>query len=370
MAQVVIIQRTLKFYRLPFYNLLRQKLASRGIKLVLIYGADDKIKFNDAELDWGIKIKNYKVNLFGQRLYYQPTLEYIKDADLIIVEQASKLLINYYLWSLNLIGYKKLAFWGHGISFQNYNYKGVSEVVKKFMTRKVRWFFAYNDLSKKVLESIGYPAKRITTVYNTIDVESILEAKKSWCENKLNQIKEQLGIESNNICLFVGGMYAEKRLDFLIDSLFLVKKAIDDLHVIFIGEGPATTIVKNVLAENKWIHYLGFKNNIDKVPYAMISKLIVIPSLVGLSIIDSFCFAPLVTTNVKGHGPEIDYLGNGKNGIMTENNITDYSSTIIDLLQNEEKRLMLVEGCKQAAKKYTMENMVNNFYDGIVNALL
>lgn len=62
MQIVVIIQRTLKFYRLSFYDLLRQKLAESGIKLILIYGADDKIKFNDAALDWGIKIKNYKIN--------------------------------------------------------------------------------------------------------------------------------------------------------------------------------------------------------------------------------------------------------------------------------------------------------------------
>ena len=370
MTKIVIIQRTLKFYRLPFYSLLKSKLEKDGINLVLIYGKDDNIKFNDAELDWGILIRNYKINLFGNNLYYQPVFKYIHDADLIIVEQASKLLINYYLWFLNLIGYQILAFWGHGISFQNHKSNSISEYVKIFMTRKVFWFFAYNNLSKRILESIGYPTKRITTVYNTIDVENILEEKKKWHERDLHQIKERLGIHSDNICLFIGGMYTDKRFDFLLESLFLIKKAQHDFHFIIIGEGPEKENIANVTKEQKWIHCLGFKNNMEKVPYAMISKLLIIPNLVGLSIIDSFVFdLPLVTTNSIGHGPEIDYLENSINGIMAEYSIASYSTAIIDLLQHEEKRLKLVNGCQQSAKKYTMTNMVNNFYEGIIAAL-
>jgi glycosyltransferase involved in cell wall biosynthesis len=370
MAKVVIIQRTLKFYRLQFYNLLKQKLEENGIELILLYGEDDNIKFNDAELDWGLKIKNYKINLFGKTLYYQSLIKYIRNADLIIVEQASKLLINYYFWLLNLFKIKRLAFWGHGIDFQNSNHKSFSVYIKKKMTKKVHWFFAYTDLSKRVLESTGYPAKRITTVYNTIDVESIIEEKKKWHEKNLIQIKEQLGIKSDNICLFIGGMYKEKRLQFLINSLLIIRNVIPDFHFIFIGDGPDKNIVLNVSANHKWIHYLGSKNDIEKIPYFLIAKLLLNPGLVGLVIIDSFTIGvPLITTNCKLHSPEIDYLEKCKNGIMTENNIAAYSSAIIDLLTNEEKRLKLVEVCTQSAKKYTMENMVNNFYNGILTSI-
>jgi L-malate glycosyltransferase len=370
MVKVVIIQRTLKFYRLPFYNLLKHKLEENGIKLILIYGKDDDIGFNDAELDWGTKIENIKINLFEKHLYYQPVLKYIHKADLVIVEQASKLVINYYLWFLNLIGYRKLAFWGHGIDFQSNSSRSISELVKRIMTRKVHWFFAYTGLSKRVLETMGYPSERITTVNNTIDVEHIFEERKKWCEKDINRIREQLGVQNQNVCLFVGGMYKEKRLDFLIESLLLVRKKILDLQFIFIGEGPEKEKIINVAKKERWIHYLGFKDNIEKIPYTVITKLLVIPSLVGLSIIDSFVSKlPLVTTNSIGHGPEIDYLENGINGIMTDNTIAAYSSTIIDLLQNEEKRLMLAEGCQRSAMKYNMTSMVNNYYCGIVGAL-
>ena len=37
MNKVVIIQRTLKFYRLPFYNFLKRKLEENGITLVNLF---------------------------------------------------------------------------------------------------------------------------------------------------------------------------------------------------------------------------------------------------------------------------------------------------------------------------------------------
>ena len=364
--KVVFIQRTLKFYRLSFFDLLKEKCERNGIEVSVIYGVDDIIKFNNADLEWGIKIKHYKINLFGKYLYYQPALKYLKDADLVIVEQASKLLINYYLWILNLIGNKKLAFWGHGVNFQTRNSKNISEIIKKIMTRKIHRFFAYNDLSKRLVEKIGMPSDRITAIYNTLDTVQITKHIDEWDKKKVKEFKRKLGIGSNNICLFVGGMYKDKRLDFLLKSIILVKKSVPDMEFIFIGDGLDKDIIVKASNENKWIHYEGPKNDLEKVPYFLMSKLFLIPGLVGLAIIDTFIFGvPLITTDCKIHSPEIDYLENQKNGIIAENNITDYSSVIIDLLQNEEKRLKLIDGCIQSAKKYTIENMVDSFYEGI-----
>jgi glycosyltransferase involved in cell wall biosynthesis len=370
MKKVVIVQRTLKFYRVRFYNLLKEKCEQHGIQLVFIYGPDDTMTFNDADLDWGIKIKNHSINLFGRKLYYQPILQHSKNADLIIVEQASKLLINYYLWIQNLLGRKRLAFWGHGIDFSTNRSNGISEFVKKLMTKNVRWFFGYTDLSRKVLERGGFPAARITTVYNTIDVENFLQAKKEWNKERLIQVKSLLGVEGENICLFIGGMYKEKKLDFLLESAARVREVIQDFNIIFIGDGEEKGSVLKSAAENQWVHYLGRKNDLEKIPYFLMSKLLLVPGSVGLAVIDSFVFGvPLVTTNGESHGPEIDYLESSRNGIMTANNVADYSSAIIRLLRDEQYRSNLIDGCKQSAGKYTMGKMVDNFYGGLRNAL-
>ena len=54
------------------------------------------------------------------------------------------------------------------------------------------------------------------------------------------------------------------------------------------------------------------------------------PGAVGLGILDSFALqTPMVTTTQNFHGPEIEYLENGKNGIITEDNIETYTNAII-----------------------------------------
>jgi len=364
--KVVIVQRTLKFYRIRFMELLKQKCDENNIDLVLLYGKDDKLTFNDAEIEWGIKINNYKIIILGKSFYYQPVFKYLKNADLIIVEQATKFFINYYLWILNLLGVYKLAFWGHGKNLNRENSFSVSELVKNIMTKRVSHFFAYNDFSKKIVEKIGLPASKITVVDNTIDIESILNDIEQYDVNEIARVKKELSIESENICIYVGGIYKEKRIPFLLESLKLVKKNVQDLEFIFIGDGPETNLVLQAVKENDWIHYYGVKKGYEKTELLLLSKLLLIPCSVGLVIIDSFSYGvPIVATDSKDHGPEIYYLKNGINGIMTENNLTDYTNAVIKLLENENERKKLVEGCKESAGKYTLQSMVERFFDGI-----
>jgi glycosyltransferase involved in cell wall biosynthesis len=347
-------------------ELLKQKCNENNIDLVLLYGKDDKLTFNDAEIEWGIKIKNYRINIFGKSFYFQPVLKHLKNADLIIVEQATKFFINYYLWILNLLGVYKLAFWGHGKNLNRENSFSVSELVKDIMTKRVSHFFAYNDFSKTIVEKIGLPASKITAVNNTIDVESILDDVNKYDMNNLSVIKKDLGIESENICLYVGGIYKEKRIPFLLEAIKIVKKTIRDFEFIFIGDGPEKHLVLQAVNENSWIHYYGVKKGNEKIPYFLMSKFFLMPGLVGLALIDSFAFGlPLVTTDCKIHSPEIDYLKDGINGIITADNLAEYSNEVIRLLQNEDERQQLAKECKESAGKYTVKEMTKRFFDGI-----
>jgi glycosyltransferase involved in cell wall biosynthesis len=95
-----------------------------------------------------------------------------------------------------------------------------------------------------------------------------------------------------------------------------------------------------------------------------------LPGLVGLAILDSFSFnCPVVTTEYEYHSPEIEYLENGENGIITKNNLNSYINAVDQLINNREKLNYLKKNCKESALNYTVENMVKNFAAGIANAL-
>ena len=77
---------------------------------------------------------------------------------------------------------------------------------------------------------------------------------------------------------------------------------------------------------------------------------------------------PIITTTYPYHSPEIDYLENGINGIMTNDNIDEYSKMVIDILKTK-KYIDLLEGCRLSSEKYTVEAMVTNFKNGILSCL-
>lgn len=77
---------------------------------------------------------------------------------------------------------------------------------------------------------------------------------------------------------------------------------------------------------------------------------------------------PIVTTDCRAHGPEIAYLHDGVNGIMTTNDVEAYSTAAVALCAMK-KGARLRVGCRVGAETYTLENMVQRFTDGIANCL-
>ena len=96
------------------------------------------------------------------------------------------------------------------------------------------------------------------------------------------------------------------------------------------------------------------------------------PGAIGLAILDCFALGvPIVTTKAQGHGPEIEYFQEGENGLMVDppDDPQLYAQALVGLFRNESARLNLVEGCRASSLKFSIENMVENFANGIDMAL-
>jgi glycosyltransferase involved in cell wall biosynthesis len=91
-----------------------------------------------------------------------------------------------------------------------------------------------------------------------------------------------------------------------------------------------------------------------------------------LAVLDSFSLGvPIITTKNPDQAPELDYLIDGKNGVIINDDVTPahYAQVVSDLITNNDRLNALVEGCRVSALKYTVEKMVTNFADGVVKAL-
>jgi glycosyltransferase involved in cell wall biosynthesis len=220
-----------------------------------------------------------------------------------------------------------------------------------------------------MLESFDYPADKITIVQNAIDTVSLQKSYKEVNEEIITGLKQELGIVGDNVGIYCGGMYPEKRLDFILEVIGKVKSEVSDFHMIFIGSGIDSGKIEIAAKNTSWIHYVGPKFGNDRVKYFKIASLQLMPGLVGLGILDSFALeTPIITTEYPYHSPEIEYLSNNVNGIITKNTLEEYTNAIISLFKSK-KHLQLIEECRKSAGIYTVEAMVDNFKMGIVKCL-
>ena len=116
------------------------------------------------------------------------------------------------------------------------------------------------------------------------------------------------------------------------------------------------------------IQYLGYGGS----AYFLISKFFLMPYMVGLALLDTFALeTPMITIDAPCHGPEIDYVVDGVNGAIVRK--TDdpslYAAQVSYLLKNDEVREKLVAGCRASREKYTIEEMVKRFAQGVVRAI-
>jgi glycosyltransferase involved in cell wall biosynthesis len=108
------------------------------------------------------------------------------------------------------------------------------------------------------------------------------------------------------------------------------------------------------------------------MPYWAVSKVLLMPGLVGLVIVDSFALGvPIITTEYPYHSPEIDYLKNGVNGLMIEcgESPAVYADAVARLLTSPDLLSALRRGALASAADHTIEAMASNFANGIKNAL-
>lgn len=373
MRNVIIVQRVLPHYRIEFFKQLRESLLDSGVSLTLMYGQQKPGTVPETvkvEYEWAHFISNSYFNVLNTELVYQKLPRLLKESDLIIVEQANRLLVNYRLLFLRMLGNIKLAYWGHGRNLQSPEALNIKEKVKRKLMKSVDWWFVYTRLSATIVSAAGYPNKRITVVENSINTDEFKHALDSVTSGKLNLIREHLGLGAGPVALYCGGMYPDKKLLFLLEAVEMIRDEITDFNFILIGSGPDEILAQRAAKKYPWVHYIGSVYGQERAVYFSLSDVMLMPGLVGLAIVDSFVAGlPIITTDIPIHSPEIAYLENNVNGIMTAHLLKDYVAATIDVLSDNECLSRLREGCSVSASRYTLGAMVENFSAGIFDCL-
>lgn len=365
----------LTHYRVPFHERVHAMLAADGIDYELIYGApsgEAATKADTADLDWATRVDPLDFRLFGRELHWQPVLGLTRGAALVIASQENKLLANYGFQLRQVLGMGRFAFLGHGRNLQSRHPNGLSERLKRRLALHAHWWFAYTLGTKHFLEGLGFPGDRITVFNNAVDTETLVAERDSVTADEIAAFRRENDLGEGPVGLFVGGMYADKRLDLLIDAARLVHEQLPSFRLLLVGGGSHAHVARTAAADHSFIRYLGPRFGRAKALCAAVSEVFMLPAAVGLAVLDSFAYGlPMVTLADQGHGPEIEYLRDGTNGLVLahETPAAGYAAAVIRVMTDAGHRHSLRDGAQASARIYTIQAMAKNFCEGVKAAL-
>jgi glycosyltransferase involved in cell wall biosynthesis len=373
MRKVVIIQKALPLYRIDFFNLLHEKISKQGIQLTLIHGQRDErsaLKNDEAELPWAIRVKNTYIRFGRQLLIWQPCLGYLKGYDLIITEQANKLIFNYFILALKPFYKYKHAFWGHGLNLQA-GYGSTGNVFKRHFIRTVDWWFAYTKGVKDYLVDAGVKTDIVTIVQNAVNTTAMRTIYNTISEQEVTELHRKFGLNRQSRAgIYCGGIYKEKRIDFLIEACDRIHKELPEFVLFVIGSGEEAYKFIDASKTRSWLHYLGPMFGREKIKIFKVSDFFLMPGLVGLAVLDTFALStPMITTAYEYHSPEIEYLTHDFDGLIAANELEKYVNQCIVAFDDRALQARLLNGCDVSFKKYTVGQMASNFSEGIMNCL-
>lgn len=372
---VVVLQHRLLQYRISLFERLRHRCEQRGVRLHLVHGqpsAAEASRKDTGTLPWADAVENRFLHVGGKDLLWQPFPAALRDADLVVLMQENRILSNYpKLFRWGVPAGQRVAYWGHGRNFQSGAPQGLRERWKNWLRNRVDWWFAYTELSGRIVADGGFPAERITVLDNAIDNEGFRADLAAVDDGRLQVLRAQIGATGDApVGLYCGSLYPDKRLDLLVAAGDLVQTELPAFHLVVAGDGPSRDFLTDAAGSRPWLHWVGAQRGADKAAWFRLADCYLSPGAVGLHVLDAFCAGlPMITTDSALHGPEIAYLESGRNGFVVEADAQVFARTCVNLLSDPIRRDAIRQAAAADAQRYTLDAMVERFVSGIETCL-
>ena len=209
---------------------------------------------------------------------------------------------------------KKVYFWSHGLLCDN---KKLKTLIYKFFFLLPNGSFIYNNRSRELLIKNGIAPHKLFTIYNSLSYDSQLILRNGL---KSSNIYQSHFKNNNKTLCFIGRLTKIKRLDLVIEAMYILKQKGEFYNLVLIGNGEIKSELQNLvssrdLEEQIWFYGACYdeKANAELIYNA---DLCVSPGNIGLTAIHSLMFGCPALTNddFNTQMPEYESIIDGKTG--------------------------------------------------------
>jgi len=241
----------------------------------------------------------------------------------------------------------KTILWTHGY-YGKENF--FEKIVKKIFYGLPDYVLLYGNYAKDLMitNKIAKPSN-LKVIYNSLDYDKQLNFRNT---NLFSESYFQHFNNRDKNIVFVGRLTKVKKLDMLINAVYILKKRSFKVNVTFIGDGEVKNELVALIEDcglNDQVWFFGEtydENILSKMIYN--ADLCVSPGNVGLTAIHSLSFGTPVIThdNFTRQGPEFEAIEPNKTGLFFKhNNTISLANTIVEWFKNDFDREIIRENC-------------------------
>jgi glycosyltransferase involved in cell wall biosynthesis len=246
-----------------------------------------------------------------------------------------------------------LIFWGHG-----FGHSKIAKFVKKILLKFADGIILYGYRGHKVLLESGILEKKLFVAPNSIVIKN----------------GRNCAYEPKTHFLFVGRLQKRKKINLLIQAFSKIEYG--DLKLIIVGDGDIKNELKELCSilkiEDNVLFLPGTNDHQKLLPLFSNALAYVSPGACGLGVLHSFAHGiPIITCNDSNHGPEIEWVTNGFNGIISPSDSVDNIVLALKVLtENPFYAQQLGNNSFKTFAKASPEEMLKGFLSAIKKAAI
>jgi len=375
-VRLVFQQPALPKYRVPFFR----ELARRpGIDLCICHARRPNLPNAPADGFGARYVPDRPVQVGGITLYWHaPQWQYAAPPTdvLVLTWDVHFLSLVPALLRARANGVPTIL-WGHGYSKQD---AGWRRAAREGAARLATALVFYNRTVANRFIEAGWDPQRIHVAPNSIDQAPIQRAREQWLARpqELAAFASAHQLCPGPVLLFVARLDRERRVDLLLRAVAGLAADHPHLRAVIIGTGPQMPALKSLAASLGIAGRITFTGAVydeqNLAPWFLSSTLMCFPSNMGLSLLHAFGYGlPVVTTgNLNSHGPEIEALRPGENGLFyRDGDAADLEATLRRALADRDGlQRMSREAHRTATELYSIERMADGMEGAVRYCLM
>jgi glycosyltransferase involved in cell wall biosynthesis len=261
-----------------------------------------------------------------------------------------------------------IALWGHGIGKRESAWK---RMIRERCGRAADAVILYTPGAAAHLARSGFDPKRIFVAPNSLDLALIDAAAAAWPEHRVARFLAEHGGTLGRVVVFLSRLEPDKRVDLLLEAFRSASASRPDLRLAILGDGPARAGLERMAAAlgiATRVRFEGAVYDEDRIaPWMRGALCMAYAGPIGLSLMHAFAYGvPVIThDNRQGHGPEIEAIVDGSNGMLVpRDDAAALSSAIAALADDRPRRDRLAVEASRTLRVgggWNLDSMVEGF---------